>query len=101
MVFAYTYRIVYWELKLYMETIEIKTEYIKLNQLLKLAGVISMGSEVKDLIDRKKIFLTRNNATEKNIVSELRKKIYDGDIVTVNEKIAAKLQVRVVKLTVG
>lgn len=62
-----------------MKTIYIKDNYIKMNQLIKLCGFVSQGSDVKELIDNKKI--TLNN----NIVTELRKKVYLGDIVSIKD----------------
>ena len=58
-----------------METIEIKDEYIKLGQLLKLSGLVDSGLEAKIVINNGEVSL--------NGVKELQrgKKIKDGDIV--------------------
>ena len=58
-----------------LEEIEIKTEYIKLDQLLKWANLVSSGAEAKDLI--------LNGDVKVNSEVELRRgrKIYDGYIV--------------------
>ncbi len=57
---------------------EIHTEYIKLDQFLKLAGVIKTGGEAK-------LFIVSNDV-QVNGVSEDRRgrKLYPGDVVTVN-----------------
>lgn len=60
-----------------METVRIKDEYIKLNQLMKLCGFVGRGSDVKLLIDDGLITLNGQ------VVTELRKKIHPGDIVNV------------------
>ena len=60
-----------------METVHIKDEYIKLNQLMKLCGFVGRGSDVKLLVDDGLITLNGQ------VVTELRKKIYPGDIVNV------------------
>ncbi len=60
-----------------METVRIKDEYIKLNQLMKLCGFVGRGSDVKLLVDDGLITLNGQ------VVTELRKKIHPGDIVNV------------------
>lgn len=60
-----------------METVYIKDEYIKLNQLMKLCGFVGRGSDVKLLVDDGLITLNGENVTE------LRKKVHIGDIVKV------------------
>ena len=60
-----------------METVRIKDEYIKLNQLMKLCGFVGRGSDVKLLVDGGLITLNVQ------VVTELRKKIHPGDIVNV------------------
>ena len=60
-----------------METVRIKDEYIKLNQLMKLCGFVGRGSDVKLLVDGGLITLNGQ------VVTELRKKIHPGDIVNV------------------
>lgn len=60
-----------------MESIQIKTEYIKLDQLLKYSAITENGSDAKYLITNGYVYL--------NGTKELRrgKKIYSGDIVKV------------------
>ena len=60
-----------------MEEIKIKTDFIKLQQLLKLAGVVAQGSDAKLYI--------KNGIIELNgvVVTERGKKIYHDDIVTI------------------
>ena len=60
-----------------METVRIKDEYIKLNQLMKLCGFVGRGSDVKLLVDDGLVTLNGQ------VVTELRKKIHPGDIVNV------------------
>ena len=60
-----------------MSEIIIKTEFIKLQQLLKLAGVVSQGSDAKLYIKNGEV---KVNDT---VVTERGKKIYSGDIVAI------------------
>lgn len=60
-----------------MEQIEIKTEYIKLSQLLKLANVVCQGSDVKLFLASGAITVNGEIATERG------KKIRPGDRVKV------------------
>ena len=60
-----------------MKTVYIKDEYIKMNQLMKLCDFVGQGSDVKILIDEGLISL---NGVP---VTELRKKVRPGDIVSV------------------
>ena len=62
-----------------MEKVYINTEYIKLSQLLKLAGVVLSGSEAKEIIQNG--YVSLNN----EIVFERGKKIYVGNKVDVKE----------------
>lgn len=61
-----------------MKKIPIKTEYIKLGQLLKYADVIQSGGEEKNFMSTHKIFV--NNIPE----NRRGKKIVPGDVVEVN-----------------
>ena len=61
-----------------MKKIPIKTEYIKLGQLLKYADVIQSGGEEKSFISTHKIFV--NNIPE----NRRGKKIVRGDVVEIN-----------------
>lgn len=58
--------------------VNITTEYIKLDQLLKFAGAVSIGSEAKNLILDGKVSLNGQPCLVRG------KKIYPGDVVTVN-----------------
>lgn len=62
-----------------MDEVVIKTKFIKLQQLLKLAGVTSQGSDVKLYIKENKIMVNDVLTTERG------KKIYHGDIVIVKD----------------
>ena len=62
-----------------METVHIKDEYIKLNQLMKLCGFVGRGSDVKILVDNELVTLNGK------LVTELRKKVYSGDVVKVQD----------------
>ncbi|MDD4123373.1 MAG: S4 domain-containing protein YaaA [Bacilli bacterium] len=61
-----------------LKKIPIKTEYIKLGQLLKYADVIQSGGEEKSFISTHKIFV--NNIPE----NRRGKKIVPGDVVEIN-----------------
>lgn len=60
-----------------MEKIIIKTEYIKLSQVLKLAGIVGQGSDAKLLI------LDGQVKVNDIITKERGKKVYNNDIVKV------------------
>lgn len=60
-----------------MNEIIIKTEFIKLQQLLKLAGIVGQGSDVKLYIKNGEIKVNGITATQRG------KKIYHGDIITI------------------
>lgn len=60
-----------------MKSITIKTEYIKLSQLLKLAGIVGQGSDAKLLI------LDLQVKVNDIIAIERGKKIYNDDVVLV------------------
>ncbi len=63
-----------------IDVIKIKTEYIKLDQLLKWSNFVSSGTEAKLLII--------NGEVKVNGEVELRrgKKIYTGDVVELNDE---------------
>jgi len=61
-----------------METIEIKTDVIQMDQLLKWAGIIESGGQMKFLIEDQVIKLNQVLVTEK------RKKVFPGDILEIN-----------------
>jgi Uncharacterized conserved protein len=55
----------------------IHTEFIKLQQIIKLSGIVGQGSDVKVLLNDKLIYV--NNM----LVLERGKKIYSGDVIEV------------------
>ncbi len=61
-----------------MEKVYINTEYIKLGQLLKLASIVSQGSDAKMLIADGQVTLNGE------IVYERGKKVHPGDVVEVD-----------------
>ncbi|HHT37083.1 MAG: S4 domain-containing protein YaaA [Candidatus Wallacebacter cryptica] len=63
-----------------MEKIEIKTESINLDQLLKWANIAASGGEAKQLIQSGEVLL--NGAVE----TRRGKKVYRNDIVTVGDR---------------
>ena len=68
-----------------IEVIEIKTEFIKLDQLLKWANFVAVGTEAKMFIINGEIKVNGEVEVRKD------KKIYSGDIVEFNgEKITVK-----------
>lgn len=60
-----------------MEKISINTPQINLDQLLKWAGIVESGGQVKLMIDEGLIKL--NNV----LVTERRKKVHPGDVVII------------------
>lgn len=62
-----------------MEKISIKSDFIKLGQLLKFASIVSNGSDAKLIISDG---LVKVNG---NVVCERGKKIYPGDVVEVED----------------
>lgn len=58
--------------------VSITTEYIKLDQLLKFAGAVAIGSEAKQLILDGKVTVNGQPCLVRG------KKLYSGDVVTVN-----------------
>lgn len=63
-----------------MEKVQIKTEYIKLDQLLKWCGVTDSGAEAKDLVVSGKVKV--NGQTE----LQRGKKMRSGDVMEVGGK---------------
>lgn len=61
-----------------MENIKIKDEYIKLGQLLKLAGLVGSGVDAKYVINEGLVKVNDEVDTRRG------KKIYPGDIVSFN-----------------
>ena len=69
-----------------MTDIKIRDEYIKLGQLLKLAGLVGSGLEAKVEI------VNGNVRVNGNVEDQRGKKIYPGDVVEFNgEKIKVKV----------
>ena len=62
-----------------MEKVIIHTEYIKLNAFLKLADVISNGSDIKVMLEEKRI------KVNDEIASQRGKKLRNGDIVKIDD----------------
>lgn len=60
-----------------METVNITTPMIQLDQFLKWASILQSGSEIRFLLDEKKIFVNGILCTAK------RKKLYPGDKVEI------------------
>ncbi len=60
--------------------VKITTEFIKLDQLLKFAGAVSIGSEGKEMVQSGKVKVNGEVCTMRG------KKIRSGDIVTVNNQ---------------
>jgi len=63
-----------------MDSVQIKDEFIKLGQALKLAGLVESGAEAKEVIVSGKV--KRNGEIE----LQRGKKLVDGDIVEYNGK---------------
>lgn len=61
-----------------METVEIRDEYIKLGQAMKLAGMVGSGVDAKMVIQDGMVEV--NGAVE----TQRGKKLRDGDVVTFN-----------------
>lgn len=66
-------------------TTQIKGEYITLVQLLKYEAIISAGSEITAFIIENDVYY--NGELEKR----KRKKIYNGDIIKINDEIIIKV----------
>jgi len=62
-----------------METIEIKTESIQLDQLLKWANIVATGGQAKQLIQSGQVLLNGEIETRRS------KKVYRNDVVTVGD----------------
>lgn len=68
-----------------MKEIKIHTEYIKLAQLLKLAGAVAQGSDAKHMIEDGVIKVNGE------ICFQRGKKLYDGDTVEIEGKDSLKV----------
>lgn len=62
-----------------MEKIEIHSDVIQLDQLLKWEGIVESGGQVKPMLEEKLIKL---NGV---LVTERRKKVFPGDVVEIAE----------------
>jgi ribosome-associated protein len=62
-----------------MKTVEIKTEFIKLDQFLKWAGVADTGAFAKIMI------LNGDVLVNSVVAKERGKKLHKGDIVSIND----------------
>jgi ribosome-associated protein len=62
-----------------MQIIEINTEFIKIDQLIKYAGIVGNGSDVKLMILEGLIRVNGELCTQRN------KKIRDGDLVEIKD----------------
>ncbi len=62
-----------------MEIIEINTDIITISQLLKYAGVVGNGSDVKLMISDQMIYVNDLLCSQRN------KKIYPGDIIEIED----------------
>lgn len=60
-----------------MKNIEINTEYIKLDQFLKWAGIADSGSFAKLMISNGDVFVNGEEAKERG------KKLHKGDIISI------------------
>ncbi len=69
------------------EDIEISTEYISIDKLLKFAGIADTGGQAFMMIEDGVVLLNGEKVQEK------RRKVYAGDVVTV----AGQLQITVVR----
>ncbi len=72
-----------------MKKVYIHTEFIKLQQVLKLAGLIDQGSDVKYYLSQGLIYVNNEQASERG------KKIRHGDIVEVKGVGAVEIELQV------
>ena len=61
-----------------MEVIKLRTEYIKLGQALKAAGLVESGVDAKDVIVNGEVKVNGNTEIQRG------KKLYGGDTVSFN-----------------
>jgi ribosome-associated protein len=64
-----------------MKNIQITSEYITLGQLMKFAGVITNGGEIKYFLSTNKILVNQEPEERRG------RKLYPGDVIDVNKKI--------------
>jgi ribosome-associated protein len=63
-----------------MREIQIREDTIRLGQLLKLAGVVGSGSEVKDLLALVPVFVNGESEERRG------RQLHDGDVVRVGDE---------------
>ncbi len=63
----------------------IKTEYIQMNQLLKMCSIVGSGGEVKAMMTEHVFYYNGEPETR------LRKKVYPGDTIQIDEQILIKV----------
>ncbi|MBO8170008.1 MAG: RNA-binding S4 domain-containing protein [Thermoanaerobacteraceae bacterium] len=68
-----------------MKEIIINTDFIRLDQLLKWADIVSTGGEAKNLINRGIVKVNNEKNTSRS------KKIYPGDIISINDTVELKV----------
>ena len=69
-----------------MKVVKINTEYITLGQVLKFAGIISNGGDVK-------FFLSENRVWVNNELDNRRgRKLYHNDIVRIEHDVTLKIE---------
>lgn len=71
-----------------MNICEINGEYIQLNQFLKKENIASSGGEARVMIENEMVIVNGS------IAHEIRKKLRDGDIVSVQDAGAYKIVVK-------
>ena len=71
-----------------MKTVMIHTEFIKLGQLLKLAGLVDQGSDAKLLIASGEVMVNGTVAQERG------KKIHPGDVVQVKNGVTVTVALK-------
>jgi len=68
-----------------MREVEISTEFIKLGQFLKLAGLVGQGSDVKMLIKDEMVLVNEKVEVQRG------KKLYNNDLVELKEEEKVKV----------
>ena len=66
---------------MFMKKVEIYTEYIKLEQMLKIADIVSTGGEAKLFL------LTTDIYVNDEVENRRGRKLYKGDVVKVNNNL--------------
>lgn len=73
------FHVEHFPVRVMQEILKIKTEYIKLDSLLKFAGLTDTGGTAKEIIAEERIFVNGEICTARG------KKIRPGDVVSVPE----------------